>query len=163
MKEELKQYLSTAISNRELNRKTVKRLKRINKRQVDEIMHEAHEQVFEEIDCLDCANCCKTTSPIFKDADIRRIARSLKMKEGDFEDTYLKKDEDGDWVLKTAPCPFLGVDNKCDIYQHRPAACKGYPHTDRKHVAQLLNLSLKNAEICPAVAKIFDDLNRSIL
>jgi len=156
----LRQYLNSAISNKELNRKTVKRLKRMNKRQLDELFHREHERVFQEIDCLDCANCCKTTSPIFKDSDVRRIAKALKVKESAFIDDYLKEDEDGDLVLTVAPCPFLGDDNKCFIYDYRPAACKGYPHTDRKNVAQLMNLTLKNAEICPAVARIFSHLNR---
>ena len=42
-----------------------------------------HEEAFSKINCLDCARCCKNHSPRFKQPDIKRIAKSLRMKEGD--------------------------------------------------------------------------------
>ena len=63
--------------------------------------------------------------------------------------------EDGDLVLQTAPCPFLELaDHRCSIYEDRPAACREYPHTDRKHMAAILPLTERNAHVCPAVAEI---------
>ena len=124
-----------------------------NKR-LDEQFHTAHNTVFENIDCLTCANCCSTTSPIFRDADIRRIAKHLKMKESIFIELYLRLDEEQDYVLTQAPCHFLGPDNKCSIYEHRPLACREYPHTNRKHMHQILTLTEKNTRVCPAVAEI---------
>ena len=60
-------------------------LKKVRKhKQLDTIFREAHERAFEKIDCLQCANCCKTTSPIFRDTDIRRIAKHLRIKESKF-------------------------------------------------------------------------------
>lgn len=130
-------------------------LRKIKKsKQLDLMFHEAHSLVFSKTDCLNCANCCKTTSPIFRDADIRRIAKHLKTKESILVSEYLKLDEDNDYVLKTSPCTFLGHDNKCSIYEHRPLACREYPHTNRKHMHQILNLTEKNTQICPAVAQI---------
>lgn len=123
-------------------------------KQLDDQFHDAHEKTFAGIDCLKCANCCKTTSPIFRDVDIQRIARKFKLTASDFEAQYLRMDEDGDWVLKSSPCTFLGADNKCFIYDVRPQACREYPHTDRKRMIQILDLTLKNAEICPAVSEI---------
>lgn len=41
-------------------------------------------------------------------------------------------------------------DNKCSIYEVRPKACREYPHTDRKKIYQINNLTLKNTVICPA-------------
>lgn len=123
-------------------------------RQLDDWFHEAHEEVFEEIDCLKCGNCCKTTSPIFRDIDIQRIAKKFKMPAGQFERENLRKDEDGDWVLKSSPCTFLQPDNSCFIYDVRPQACREYPHTNRKRMSQILDLTQKNAEICPAVSDI---------
>ena len=37
---------------------------------------------------------------------------------------YLKIDEDGDFVLLSAPCPFLDAENYCTVYNDRPAACR---------------------------------------
>ena len=65
-------------------------LKKVRKhKQLDTIFREAHERTFEKIDCLQCANCCKTTSPIFRNTDIRRIAKHLRIKESKFiSDSY---------------------------------------------------------------------------
>ena len=82
---------------------------------------------FAEIDCTACANCCKTLGPDFKEADITRIAKYFKMKLPAFEAEFLQVDEDGDKVFKSMPCPFLGGDNLCSIYDVRPKACREFP------------------------------------
>ena len=140
--------------------KAFKKLKKKKPKTLDDSFHDAHESAFQSIDCLKCANCCKTTSPIFRDVDIQRISKKLKVSSEAFESEYLRKDEDGDWVLKSAPCTFLQPDNTCFIYEIRPAACREYPHTDRKRMIQILDLTLKNAEICPAVSKIVGEVMR---
>lgn len=131
-----------------------KNLKRRKPRNLDDVVHDLHEKVFAEIDCLKCANCCKTTSPIFRDVDIERISKKLKLSVSEFQSHYLKMDEDQDWVLQQSPCSFLMEDNSCFIYDVRPQACRDYPHTDRKRFVQVLDLTEKNALICPAVAEI---------
>lgn len=131
-----------------------KKLKQKKPKDLDARFHDLHEEVFSEIDCLQCANCCSTTSPIFRDVDIDRISRKFKLSQGAFEDQYLRTDEEGDKVLKQSPCSFLGEDNKCFIYDVRPQACREYPHTDRKRMYQILNLTKKNMEVCPAVSRI---------
>ena len=75
-----------------------------------------HDAVFENTNCLECANCCKTTGPLFTTKDIDRISKHLNLTPHQFVAEYLKKDEDGDWVLQSLPCPFLGDDNHCQIY-----------------------------------------------
>jgi Fe-S-cluster containining protein len=135
-------------------KRVFRKWKQAKQRQLDEKFHPAHQQEFAKMDCLTCANCCKTTSPIFRDADIRRIAKHLRMKEAQFINAYLKMDEESDYVLKQSPCHFLGADNKCDIYEVRPLACREYPHTDRKNMLQILELTANNALICPVVARI---------
>lgn len=141
---------------KQLNRK-VSDLKNVNEKKLDQLFQNAHEEVFEEIDCLSCANCCKTTSPIFRDIDIKRIASHLKITSAEFIDSFLNMDHEGDYVLKKSPCNFLGEDNKCSIYAHRPLACREYPHTNRKRMYQILDLTKKNAQICPAVSIIILD------
>jgi Fe-S-cluster containining protein len=85
---------------------------------------------------------------------VKRISKKLKMSIGDFEHQYLKTDNDGDKVLLKAPCDFLQEDNSCFIYDVRPQACRDYPHTDRKRVVQILDITRKNIEVCPAVEDI---------
>jgi Fe-S-cluster containining protein len=133
-----------------------------NKRFFDKLkkhpFHELHEEAFEKIDCLTCANCCKTTGPLFKQKDIERLGAHLKMKPAQFIDTYLHIDEDKDYVLNVLPCPFLGADNYCSVYAHRPNACREYPHTNQRKMHTTFKETLNNTAICPAVFEIVEKL-----
>jgi Fe-S-cluster containining protein len=140
-------------------RKLLVLLKRQNPRQLDGLMQDAHQRAFSCIDCLQCANCCTTTGPMLTDKDIQRVAKHLRMKEVDFVNKYVREDEDGDQVFESMPCPFLGDDKYCSIYEHRPKACRDYPHTDRVKQHQLLDLHMKNASVCPAVEQVLKDVN----
>ena len=142
------------------NKKFLNGLKKKDPRKVDGAFHTVHEEVFEEIDCLECANCCKTTSPIFYQTDIERVAKSLRMKPGDFIEKYLKIDEDKDYVLKSSPCPFLDSENYCSVYEDRPKACREYPHTNRKKMVQIMDLTYKNTMVCPAVLEMVERLKK---
>jgi uncharacterized protein len=140
------------------NKKFLQSLKRRNPREVDDQFHRLHEEVFEETNCLECANCCKTTSPIFYQNDIERLAKGMRMKPGDFIGKYLRIDEDRDYVLQSSPCPFLDAENYCMVYEDRPKACREYPHTDRKKMVQITELTYKNTLVCPAVLEIVERL-----
>ncbi|MBL7847223.1 MAG: YkgJ family cysteine cluster protein [Cyclobacteriaceae bacterium] len=142
------------------HRKFLQSLKKKDPRKVDDAFHAVHEEVFEEIDCLTCANCCKTTSPIFYPTDIERVAKALRMKPGEFIEKYLRIDEDKDYVLKSSPCPFLDEDNYCKVYADRPKACREYPHTDRKKMVQIMDLTAKNTQVCPAVLEMVERLKK---
>jgi len=152
--------LQHALAEKEVYKKLAGRLKKANNRSLDKAFHDEHAAVFRKADCLACANCCKTTSPIFRDVDIRRLSKRLRMQEKAFIGQYLKMDSDGDYVLTTAPCPFLGSDNYCGVYEDRPLACREYPHTDRKNMYQILDLTRKNMEVCPAVSHIMQEIAR---
>ena len=142
------------------NKKFLQGLKKKDPRKVDDAFHTVHEEVFEEIDCLECANCCKTTSPIFYQTDIERVAKSLRIKPGDFIEKYLRIDEDKDYVLKSSPCPFLDAENYCSVYEDRPKACREYPHTNRKKMVQIMELTHKNTLVCPAVFEMVERLKK---
>lgn len=135
-------------------------LNRPEKNKVLRALPALHKEAFEKIDCLKCANCCKNYSPRFKTPDIKRISRLLKMKEGDFIETYLKLDADGDYVAKKAPCPFLGEDNYCSIYDNRPSDCVRFPYTDEDVIIKRPQLTLKNATFCPIVYYVMEGLTR---
>lgn len=145
------------------NKKFFEKLKKRTPTNLDFVVHELHKSEFKRTDCLTCGNCCKTTSPIFTEKDIERIAKFVKMKERIFISTYLERDLDDFYVLKTAPCSFLDLsDNRCSIYDVRPKACNEYPHTNRRKFIQLTNLTIKNTEICPAVYNIVEALKKKL-
>jgi Fe-S-cluster containining protein len=156
-----KQDIENAKAQKKSNKKLMQRLKRLPEKEADRLFHEAHDETFEEIDCLKCANCCKTTSPIFRDVDIERLAKRLRLPAVQFITQFLRMDEDGDYVLQSSPCVFLEEDHTCRVYEDRPLACREYPHTNRKKMQQILNLTLKNAEICPAVSRILEGFKKA--
>lgn len=133
-------------------------LKQADKNKVLKQLPDLHEEAFSKVDCLQCAACCKNYSPRFKTPDIKRISKYLKMKESVFIDTYLRLDEEGDYVVRSTPCPFLGADNYCSIYEQRPSDCARFPYTDEDVLLKRPNLTLKNASFCPAVYYVMEKL-----
>lgn len=144
------------------NKKFFTKLKRKPPKNLDYLMQELHDVEFGRTDCLECANCCKTTGPLFTNADVQRISKHFRLKPQQFIDQYLRIDEDHDYVLQQVPCAFLGHDNYCSIYDVRPKACREFPHTDRKKFHQISNLTLKNVAICPAAFNIVEEMKKNI-
>ena len=137
-------------------------LARADKNKVLKALPELHEQAFAKVDCLSCANCCKNYSPRFKTPDVKRISKHLGMKESVFIETYLHVDNDGDFVVKSTPCPFLGSDNFCSIYDVRPSDCARFPYTDEDVIIKRQQLTLKNSTFCPITYYVLDQLIEKI-
>ncbi len=151
--------------NASFQRETILQLKRWNRlpeKKLNEQANAVHDAVFEKIDCLQCANCCKSIPPILNDADIQRLARALRIKVSVFKQQYTRVDEDGDTVMNQSPCPFLGHDHYCSVYEHRPRACRAYPHTNDFEFKQNMRLHAVNATYCPAVYHIIEQLKALI-
>lgn len=134
-------------------------LQKADKNKVLRQLPELHEEAIERIDCLQCAACCKNYSPRFKTPDVKRISKHLRMRESEFIETYLRVDEDGDFVVKSSPCPFLGTDNYCSIYDVRPSDCARFPYTDEDVLVKRQALTLKNATFCPIVVHVLSRLS----
>ena len=139
----------------------MKRLKRLDGKKLDALFHRLNDEESEKVDCLQCANCCRTLGPRFIQNDIARMATHLKMKESAFISQYLRIDEDGDYVFKEMPCPFLMPDNYCMLYNSRTKACREYPHTDSKNIRSILKICELNAETCPIVRNIFERIKKN--
>jgi len=133
-------------------------LQRADKNKVLKALPALHQEAFAKINCLDCAACCKNYSPRFKTPDIKRISKHLQLKESDFIEKYLRLDEEGDYVVKSTPCPFLASDNYCSIYAVRPSDCERFPYTDEDVFIKRQNLTLKNSTFCPIVDYVLDKL-----
>lgn len=155
MKSEYKTLIEQVNKQPKAIKHTINLLKKMRKGDADKLIHTLHEDAFETINCLQCANCCTTTGPLLTNKDIDRISKHLKVKPVQFIANYLIIDEDNDYVFKSMPCPFLGSDNYCNIYEERPKACREYPHTDRANQQGILSITRKNVKLCPAVAQIF--------
>ena len=137
-------------------------LAKADKNKVLKQLTQLHEEAFEKIDCLQCAACCKNYSPRFKTPDVKRISKHLGLKESAFIETYLRVDEDGDFVVKSSPCPFLGADNFCSIYDVRPSDCSRFPYTDEDVIIKRQSLTLKNASFCPITFYVLEKLEQQL-
>jgi Fe-S-cluster containining protein len=131
---------------------------RVKKNEVLKKLPALHEEAFARVDCLQCANCCKKYSPRFKTPDLKRISKHLKMRESEFIATYLKVDEEGDFVTNALPCPFLGPDNRCTIYEQRPSDCRRFPYTNEDVFLKRQSITLKNTTFCPISYYVLEKL-----
>jgi len=142
-----------------MNRKKyVQQLQKVNKSVVLKRLPVLHSEAFEKVNCLQCSQCCKNYSPRFKMPDIKRICKFLNIKESQFIQQYLRMDEEGDYVVKSAPCAFLQENNECLIYEVRPSDCARFPYTDEDVLLKRKSITLKNAEFCPAVFYVLETL-----
>jgi len=162
MEDLLKQLPLRAKEKQPENKNFFAKLKKKPPKNLDYVMQELHDVEFQKTNCLSCGNCCKTTGPLFTNADVERISKHLRLKSQQFIEQYLRVDEDNDYVLQQVPCGFLGQDNYCSIYDVRPKACKEFPHTDRKKFHQINNLTLKNVAICPAAFNIVEEMKKKL-
>ena len=134
-------------------------LERADKNAVLRRLPELHEEAVKANNCLSCAACCKNYSPRFKTPDVKRISKHLRLRESDFISLYLTVDNEGDFVVKSTPCPFLGGDNYCSIYDVRPSDCARFPYTDEDVIVKRQKLTLTNATFCPIVVSVLDKLS----
>jgi len=97
----------------------------------------------------------------FSDEDVMRIARHFDMDTDEFVKTYLEPDEeDGPYKVRGKPCPFLGDDDRCGIYDVRPTVCREYPHTDKEGFTFRTMGVANNALACPAVFWIVEEMKK---
>ncbi len=157
---DLPEFLNWQKKSAENAKKYAQYLNRTNKNIVLKQLPKAHDEAFEKINCLDCAACCKNYSPRFKGPDVRRISKHLGMKETEFKQVYLRVDEEEDFVTKSHPCPFLGTDNACTIYDVRPSDCERFPYTNEDVLFKKPKLTLKNATFCPAVFDVLENITK---
>jgi hypothetical protein len=117
-------------------------------------------EVWAQTDCLQCANCCKTMTPTFTNQDMKRISAHLGLTVEAFQKKWLRKERGGDrdWLNKTEPCQFLNLkDNKCSIYEVRPADCSGFPHLSKKF-KDFVHIHKQNVEYCPATHRLVEKM-----
>tara|TARA_A100001037_G_scaffold25215_2_gene20586 strand:- start:506 stop:1114 length:609 start_codon:yes stop_codon:yes gene_type:complete len=111
--------------------------------------------------CTCCGNCCREPIVLITDEDIRRIRKHTGQEPSEIAAFYppseiewgldnpgwIKINED--WrimglVRKEDGCQFLGEDDLCGIYDHRPVACRRYPFDvefDEKEELSLLGIN----------------------
>jgi Fe-S-cluster containining protein len=145
-------------------RRFLTKLEKNPPKQLTSLTIQLEKEVWQEVDCLSCANCCKTMTPTFNAADLRRISAHFNQTVDEFKAKWLYKEKkkDGDWLNKKQPCQFLNLtDNKCSIYEIRPADCAGFPHLPKK-LKDYIHVHKQNIEYCPATYRLVEKMKESI-
>jgi len=159
----LRSFRRKAARNKSRFKRFLKKIHKKPPRGLDKLAVQMDQEVWKEVDCLSCANCCKTMSPTYTGADIKRISAHLGMKPDEFRKKWLRKDRTGDWMNKTEPCQFLNKENNyCNIYEVRPRDCAGFPHHTKRHTSQYTHVFEQNIEYCPATYKMVEKMMESL-
>lgn len=156
----LQDWKENAAKDEHANARFLRSLKMVaNPERVDAFAADVHAEAFDRIDCTRCANCCKTLPPGVSAEDIRIISEQLGLSGETFIATYLAVDPDeGGYRMKVTPCPFLGKDDRCTIYDVRPEACRQFPHTNKQHFTSRVYQHASNTLACPAVYYIVEEM-----
>lgn len=160
----LKSFRKKAKANKSVFRRFLSKLEKQPPRAVAKLTAALESEIWREVDCLTCANCCKTMTPTFNAADLKRISAHFGQTVDEFKKQWLRKEKkkDGDWLNKQEPCQFLNLsDNKCSIYAIRPADCAGFPHL-RKQFNDYVHVHKQNIEYCPATYKLVEKMKHSM-
>jgi Fe-S-cluster containining protein len=148
-------------NNKGRYRRFLSKLEKNPPRGLDKLTSRAEGEVWKEVECLSCANCCKTMTPTFTPADIRRISAHFNMTQDEFKKKWLRQERGGnrDWLNVKQPCQFLNLeDNKCSIYEIRPVDCAGFPHLPKKKMVDYIHIHKQNIEYCPATYKMVEKI-----
>lgn len=92
--------------------------------------------------------------------EVTRLACHLGMSNSEFASRHLKPAEIGEeapWVMRQRPCPFLR-DNRCTVYEHRPANCRDYPYLDKPDFTSRTLAMIGRLSECPAVFEVWEQL-----
>jgi uncharacterized protein len=160
MKINLRKFRENVLLYKRTLRRFLNRLEKNPPKDLDKMTLLVSKDVWKDIDCLTCANCCKTMSPTFTVKDIKRISTHLGMRPLEFRDKYLYLEKkDNDWMNKQQPCQFLDrKTNMCSIYEVRPADCAGFPHLNKKKMADYIHVHKQNVSYCPATFKMVEKM-----
>lgn len=159
MKAEYERILDRARAKEKEILKKMQHLSKFRRSGFDEMVAKYHEQAFAQINCLECGNCCRRIGPRFRDKDMKILAKEMGLTPKQFLAQYLKPDIDPDfYVLEQLPCPFLGEDNKCAEFDHRPLSCEEFPYTDTHGVQRHLVRLGHSALVCPAATLVVEKI-----
>jgi uncharacterized protein len=136
---------------------------RLSSKEIDRVVHEITERVWRNTDCTACGNCCKEVVPTLSQPEVERLASRLAMSSSEFASQYLKPAEpaaDNPWVMREPPCPFL-KDNRCRVYEDRPANCRDYPYLDKANFTSRTFSMIGRLSECSAVVQVWQELKQS--
>jgi uncharacterized protein len=159
----IRAFRKKVVRTKRIFRRFLTRMEKQPPRGLQGLASAIEQDVWKEVDCLTCANCCKKMTPTFNVADIKRISAHFGQTPDEFKEKWLYKERNtGDWLNKKQPCQFLNLkDNKCSIYEIRPADCAGFPHLPKK-MKDYIHVHKQNIEYCPATHRLVEKMMETV-
>jgi len=159
---DLKVIKASAVARKDENNQFKGFLKSIPIRKIDTLVADLNQKVSSAIDCTACANCCKMLEPPVDQFEINRLADVKNLQPQIFESRYVGKEPTTKiQFLKCQPCIFLH-ENKCSIYEQRPASCADYPHLTQPNFKYRWKSVIANYALCPIVFNVVEQLKTEL-
>jgi uncharacterized protein len=128
--------------------------------ELDAVVRKTTDEVWQQIDCTACANCCRTMHIVVDNKDIARLAGRLNMTVLQFSKRYVTVAEDKTKQFSSIPCPFLGEDNLCTVYDDRPKACRDFPFLHGDNFRSRTLGVIAHTSDCPIVFNVWQALKK---
>lgn len=129
-------------------------------RELDATVHALAETVSAAIDCTTCAHCCRTLQITVTHDDSARLATRLGLSGEVFEERFTTLTAQQTRHITHSPCPFLGEDLRCTVYEDRPKVCRDYPSLGKTHFRTRARNILENTPHCPIIFNVWDQLKQ---
>lgn len=156
--QDLSVITNIAVSKERENAAFEKFLQQQNSEVIDELVHQLNNEIEPQIDCIQCGNCCRTLMINVEKPDAARLSAHLKISEKEFYETYVETSSTGLLsIMNKIPCHFLH-ENKCTVYEARPAECREFPGLHKPHFTQRLFATFMHYTRCPIVFNVIEAL-----
>ena len=132
----------------------------LSNEELDAVVKTTTDEIWKQIDCTTCAHCCKSLKIVVDNKDIARLAQHFNTSAREFSKQYVAVAEDKTKYFSSLPCPFLGQDNRCTVYEIRPEACRDYPYLYEQHFRSRSMSMIENTATCPIVFNVWDSLKQ---
>lgn len=116
------------------------------------------ERYREEFPCEMCGRCCHQARIVVQPHEVDRISRAAGIPLHEFVGDYLVRASDGRLLMRrTAPCAFLGADNRCTVWEDRPEVCDDFPYAASMFMSRVyLALTNEDADILELIGYMDD-------
>lgn len=129
---------------------------------IDTLIFKLNATVTPQIDCTACGNCCRSLMINVEPDDAVRLAEHLKITPENFYTKYVEQSSEGTLaVMNAIPCHFLS-DNKCIVYESRPAECREFPGLHQPGFTQRLFATFMHYGRCPIIFNVIEQLKKEI-
>ena len=137
-------------------------LKHQNSIEIDTLVYKLNNEVTPQIDCTQCGNCCRSLMINVENNDAERLSAYLNIPIEDFYTTFVERSSEGYLsIVNKIPCHFLHQ-NKCIVYEARPAGCREFPGLDQPNFTQRLFITFMHYARCPIIYNVMEALKEEL-